>query len=102
MELPFEQPKDIESNIKMVERLEHYDVFVLPLPFIPSGSLRRIKKFTSSHILAHARNLELIAIAVYDAVKKIKETFKVSSCTNSYRSEATIRRSTLYSSNHRY
>ncbi len=76
VELPFEQHEDIESNIKMVEKLEHYDVLVLPLPFIPSGSLRRIKKFTSSHILTHARNLELIAIAVYDAVKKIRKLSK--------------------------
>jgi len=73
VELPGETEEDIEANIKIVERLSEYNVFIFPLPFIPSGSLRRAKGLKTEDILPKkSRNLELIAIAVYDAIKKIR------------------------------
>jgi radical SAM superfamily enzyme YgiQ (UPF0313 family) len=73
VELPGETEEDIESNIKIVERLSKYDVFIFPLPFIPSGSLRKAKGLRTEDILPeNPRNLELIAIAIYDAIEKIR------------------------------
>jgi radical SAM superfamily enzyme YgiQ (UPF0313 family) len=70
--LPGEEPEDVEANIRLVERLSHYDVFVFPLPFIPSGSLRRAKGLRFSELAPSGRNLELVALAVYDAMTKIR------------------------------
>lgn len=72
VDLPGESEEDIEANIKLIERLNHYNVFIFPLPFIPSGSLRKIRSLSSVHKVSNARNLELIALAVYDAIVKIK------------------------------
>lgn len=70
--LPGEREEDVELNLKLVERLESYNVFIHTLPFIPSGSLRRAKGLKTSDILSMSeRNLELIAVATYDAIKKI-------------------------------
>ncbi|MEM3973057.1 MAG: radical SAM protein [Ignisphaera sp.] len=74
--LPQETEEDIEMNMRLVERLEHYNVFVFPLPFIPSGSLRKVKDMAGTHKIVSTRNLELIALAVYDAIKKIKSLSK--------------------------
>ncbi|MEZ0394797.1 MAG: radical SAM protein [Desulfurococcaceae archaeon] len=70
--LPGEGPEDVEANIELVERLRPYRAFVFPLPFIPSGSLRRARGLSSSEILPRGRNLELVAIAVYDPLQKIR------------------------------
>jgi radical SAM superfamily enzyme YgiQ (UPF0313 family) len=73
VELPGETEEDIETNIKIVEKLSKYDVFVFPLPFIPSGGLRKAKGLKIEDLLPkNPRNLELIAIAIYDAIEKIK------------------------------
>jgi len=73
VELPGETEEDIETNIKIVEKLSKYDVFVFPLPFIPSGGLRKAKGLKTEDLLPkNPRNLELIAIAIYDAIEKIK------------------------------
>ena len=73
--LPGEREEDVELNIRLVERLEPYNVFIHVLPFIPSGSLRRAKGLSTAEILALSeRNLELIALATYDAIRKIKST----------------------------
>lgn len=73
VELPGETEGDVEANIRMVERLSRYDVFIFPLPFIPSGSLRKAKGLRTEDILPkNPRNVELIAIAVYDAIDKIR------------------------------
>lgn len=73
---PGEKPEDVEANVKLVERLEPYRVFVFPLPFIPSGSLRRTKRLKTSEILPRGRNLELVALAVYDAINKLRKLSK--------------------------
>lgn len=71
--LPGERPEDIRANIRLAERLEPYDVFIFPVPFIPSGGLRRAKGLSLKEILPKSQEaLELIAIAVYDAIKKIR------------------------------
>lgn len=71
--LPGEREEDVEQNIKLVERLEPYNVFVFVLPFIPSGSLRRAKGMSTGEILALSeRSLELVALATLDAIKKIR------------------------------
>jgi len=70
--LPGETPEDIRENIKLVERLEPYNVFIFPLPFIPSGSLRGSKGVYTSDLLPRGENLDLILIAVYDAIKKLR------------------------------
>lgn len=69
--LPGETTSDVEMNIKLVERLEPYNVFIFPLPFIPSGSLRKAKGLATQSLLPRAENLELIGIAVYDAIEKL-------------------------------
>jgi len=70
--LPGERERDVEMNLKLVERLEPYNVFIHTLPFIPSGSLRKTKGLKTSDILSMSdRSLELIAVATYDAIKKI-------------------------------
>ncbi|MDK6028535.1 radical SAM protein [Ignisphaera sp. 4213-co] len=74
--LPQETVEDIEMNIKLLERLEHYNVFIFPLPFIPSGSLRKSKDMMKTHKDLNTRNLELIALSIYDAIKKIKSLSK--------------------------
>ena len=71
--LPGEGAEDVEANIKLVERLEPYNVFIFTLPFIPSGSLRRSKGLTTHDILPSRENLELIFIATYDAIKKLRK-----------------------------
>uniref|UniRef100_A0A7C2ZPL0 B12-binding domain-containing radical SAM protein n=1 Tax=Ignisphaera aggregans TaxID=334771 RepID=A0A7C2ZPL0_9CREN len=72
--LPGETDYDIEANIKIVEKLSRYNAFVFPLPFIPSGSLRKVKELKSHYLIPNnPRNLELIAIAVYDAIEKIRK-----------------------------
>jgi radical SAM superfamily enzyme YgiQ (UPF0313 family) len=71
--LPGERAEDVEANIKLVERLEPYNVFIFTLPFIPSGSLRRSKGLTTHDILPSRENLELIFIATYDAIKKLRK-----------------------------
>ncbi|MEM1843174.1 MAG: radical SAM protein [Desulfurococcaceae archaeon] len=71
--LPGESPDDVRANLKLVERLEPYNVFVFPLPFIPSGSLRKAKGVFTRDLLPTHDNLELISVAVYDAVKKIRK-----------------------------
>ncbi len=71
--LPGETPEDIRANLKLIERLEPYNVFVFPLPFIPSGSLRRTKGLYTSDLLPRGENLDLILLAVYDAIKKIRK-----------------------------
>lgn len=70
--LPGEGPDDVRANLKLVERLEPYDVFVFPLPFIPSGSLRKVKGVFTRDLLPTYDHLELIFVAVYDAMKKIR------------------------------
>lgn len=75
--LPGETPEDIRANMKLVERLEPYNVFIFPLPFIPSGSLRRTKSVYTSDLLPRDENLELIYVAVYDAIKKIRSISSV-------------------------
>ena len=71
--LPGERVEDIEMNLRLIERLESYNVFIHVLPFIPSGSLRRTKGLKTCDILLMNENsLELIAVATYDAIKKIK------------------------------
>lgn len=69
--LPGERPEDIEMNMRLVERLSSYNVFVFPLPFIPSGGLRKSRKLRTSEILPTGRNLELIALTVYDGISKL-------------------------------
>jgi len=71
--LPGEAPEDIRANLKLIERLEPYNVFVFPLPFIPSGSLRRTKGVYTSDLLSSDENLDLIFLVVYDAIKKIRK-----------------------------
>jgi radical SAM superfamily enzyme YgiQ (UPF0313 family) len=82
--LPGETPEDIRENIKLVERLEPYNVFIFPLPFIPSGSLRGSKGVYTSDLLPRGENLDLILIAVYDAIKKLRGDIDEASyeCTN--------------------
>lgn len=74
--LPGEKPEDIEMNIRLVEQLSAYNVFVFPLPFIPSGSLRRSRGLKTSEILPSGSNLELIALAVYDGINKLRKLSK--------------------------
>lgn len=70
--LPGETPEDVEKNLRLVERLETYDVFIFPLPFVPSGSLRKKKKLGVEDIPPRGyESPTLIFIAVYDAIKKI-------------------------------
>ena len=70
---PWETEEDIEKNIEFVERIKRYNVFVFPLPFIPSGSLRKAKGLRQSDIEPkNPRALELTAIALLDAIEKIE------------------------------
>lgn len=75
--LPGETEEDVELNIRLVEKLSSYNVFIFPLPFIPSGSLRKTKSLKSLHKVSNARNLELIALAVYDSIAKIRRLSKL-------------------------
>lgn len=75
--LPGETHEDIKYNLKIVEKLESYNVFLYPLPFIPSGSLRKVKKLISDNLLPNSEeNLLLIGIAIYDAIKKLQKLSK--------------------------
>ena len=72
--LPGETPEDVDKNLRLVERLEPHDVFIFPLPFVPSGSLRKKKKLGVEDILPRGyENLTLIFVAVYDAIKKLRK-----------------------------
>lgn len=70
--LPGEKAEDVRANIALVERLERYDVFIFPLPFIPSGSLRRAKPLLSSALLPFDENVILAYISLYDAIRKLR------------------------------
>lgn len=75
--LPSETSEDIKYNFEIIEKLEPYNVFIYPLPFIPSGSLRKTKKLYTQDLLPNSTdNLLLIGIAVYDAVKKLNKLSK--------------------------
>lgn len=68
---PYETPEDIERNIELVERLRRYNVWIFPLPFIPSGSLRKTKRLRWEELLPKDRNLELIALTAMDTFDKL-------------------------------